>query len=306
MFAAGLPTNEAAKLMFVDRVRDKLLLVSRAARPCKGARSLVQHLYRYNVPMAITTNSSIFSFNLKRLGNESMLDVIPTVVCGDSPGLEGTTGGKHHPSMYLATAKAMGRKPSECLVFERSYTAAKAARAAGMRVVVVTDEAAKFQNLATGTVPSLTDFDAMIWKLIPSNSLERTFTGTGTHTTASSNDATHEPDMIEPASPSPHTPHPGHTSFRRKSDPPSPNTSPQGVARRGSVGKRSSRRVSIKVRVETTSIPQDQYQRSRPQPFMSIPIPNTHTRTLAHNTHAHAHAPRAFSGTMISTSSSRV
>ena len=46
MFAAELPTDEAAKLMFVDRVRDKLLLVSRTARPCKGARSLISHLER--------------------------------------------------------------------------------------------------------------------------------------------------------------------------------------------------------------------------------------------------------------------
>jgi len=47
LVAAELPIDEAAKLMFVDRVRDKLLLVSRSAGPCKGARSLIAHLHRY-------------------------------------------------------------------------------------------------------------------------------------------------------------------------------------------------------------------------------------------------------------------
>jgi len=192
-----------------------------------------------------------------------MIDSIPTVICSDSPGIDDEeANGKPRPNMYLAAAKAMGRKPAECLVFERSYTAAKAARAAGMRVVVVTNDAAKFQNLATGTVPSLTDFDAMIWKLIPANSTERTFTGTGSYTenentTASSGDMADESELpavldeMEPVSPSPYTPHPGHGTFRRKSDPPSPDPDANSSmgrrgSRRGSFAVRSRRRVSIK------------------------------------------------------------
>ena len=64
---------------------------------------------------------------------------------------------------------------------------------------------------------------------------------------------------MEPASPSPYTPHPGHSSFRRKSDPPEDDVAVYrgGRGRRGSmgggkgdIGGRARRRVSIKALFE--------------------------------------------------------
>ena len=44
---------------------------------------------------------------------------------------------KPNPSIYLHAAKALGAKPSECVVFEDSLTGLLAAKAAGMKCVII-------------------------------------------------------------------------------------------------------------------------------------------------------------------------
>lgn len=44
---------------------------------------------------------------------------------------------KPHPEIYLKTADLLGAHPSDCVVFEDSFSGVQAARAAGMRVVGV-------------------------------------------------------------------------------------------------------------------------------------------------------------------------
>jgi pseudouridine-5'-monophosphatase len=47
--------------------------------------------------------------------------------------------GKPAPDIFLLAAKRLGFNPSECLVFEDAPSGTKAARTAGMAVVVVPD-----------------------------------------------------------------------------------------------------------------------------------------------------------------------
>lgn len=47
--------------------------------------------------------------------------------------------GKPHPAVYLTSAKKLGVKPEDCIAIEDSYSGLKAAKAAGMRTVVFTN-----------------------------------------------------------------------------------------------------------------------------------------------------------------------
>ena len=48
------------------------------------------------------------------------------------------THAKPHPEIYLRVARALGKPPENCLVFEDSYTGVEAGLAAGMRVIGIT------------------------------------------------------------------------------------------------------------------------------------------------------------------------
>ncbi|HWB39056.1 MAG TPA: hexitol phosphatase HxpB [Candidatus Saccharimonadales bacterium] len=71
--------------------------------------------------------------------------------------------GKPDPGVFLTTAKLLGVKPVECLVFEDSPNGVKAAKAAGMRCVAVPDPAHKDHESVQGAdiiIDSLEQFDA--------------------------------------------------------------------------------------------------------------------------------------------------
>jgi HAD superfamily hydrolase (TIGR01509 family) len=71
--------------------------------------------------------------------------------------------GKPAPDVYLETAARLGVPPSDCLVVEDSLNGVKAARAAGMTVVLIPNAsvppAPGTQELADLVLPSLADLD---------------------------------------------------------------------------------------------------------------------------------------------------
>jgi HAD superfamily hydrolase (TIGR01509 family) len=94
-----------------------------------GLSNMIEQLQGRNVIIAIATTSPKQNRELA-LQALSLKDKFEIIV-----GSEDVTHGKPHPEIYLATAKALGLKPSECLVFEDSPSGIESAKAAGMTVV---------------------------------------------------------------------------------------------------------------------------------------------------------------------------
>ena len=72
--------------------------------------------------------------------------------------------GKPAPDIFLTAADRMGRKPSECVVFEDAPAGVDAARAAGMRVVALlsTHDPHKLQR-ADLLIESFNDMTVQNW-----------------------------------------------------------------------------------------------------------------------------------------------
>ncbi|HET7291941.1 MAG TPA: HAD family phosphatase [Vicinamibacteria bacterium] len=120
-----------------------------------GARELVRALAR-EVPVGIASGA-LRSEIEAILGQGGLLDAFSAIV-----GAEDVRQGKPHPEPYLTAMARLdtGLRPGECLVFEDSMPGVAAARAAGMKVVAVTNSypAAKLRS-ADRVVESLAGLD---------------------------------------------------------------------------------------------------------------------------------------------------
>jgi beta-phosphoglucomutase-like phosphatase (HAD superfamily) len=68
--------------------------------------------------------------------------------------------GKPEPDIFLAAAVALGEKPENCLVLEDSFMGIRAAKAAGIRAIMIPDMLepdAEIRSLAMAVLPSLAD-----------------------------------------------------------------------------------------------------------------------------------------------------
>mmetsp|Transcript_2167 Transcript_2167/g.3546 ORF Transcript_2167/g.3546 Transcript_2167/m.3546 type:complete len:522 (-) Transcript_2167:197-1762(-) len=152
--------------MYRERVRERLLALSRHTQPCKGARSLIAHLEHNRIPVAATSSSTTCEFALQRGGNEAMLNAFPYIICADSPGVAQQ---QPAPDMHLEASRLMEVSPADCIAFESTYTGALAARKAGMRVVLVgrstVMSTAVANRLAAAQIATLADFDPMTWSI---------------------------------------------------------------------------------------------------------------------------------------------
>lgn len=91
-------------------------------------------------PIAIATSSpkEIADFILKKSGLD---EYVPLTVSSDQ-----VKRGKPYPDVYLKTAKLLGEKPKNILVFEDSPNGVLAAKAAGMAVIAVPNKRYKFDE----------------------------------------------------------------------------------------------------------------------------------------------------------------
>jgi HAD superfamily hydrolase (TIGR01509 family) len=125
--------------------------LARAPLPRKlGAMELLDLLDALAIPKALAT-STPRSTALRCLGE--LAERFDAIACGDE-----VEHSKPAPDLFLLTTQRLGIAPDQCLVFEDSEAGVRAARAAGMEVIIVPDliePSAEIAAMATHVCRSL-------------------------------------------------------------------------------------------------------------------------------------------------------
>ena len=134
------------------------------AEAMPGAIELTQRMKMAGVPQAVATSSTKESYTLKTTKHQNWFAEFDAIVTGDHPNVQ---NGKPAPDIFLVAARKLGVAPNECLVFEDAPAGVEAARAAGMRVVVVPDPQMdqKLVKDADLKLNSLQEFEPSDWSL---------------------------------------------------------------------------------------------------------------------------------------------
>jgi mannitol-1-/sugar-/sorbitol-6-/2-deoxyglucose-6-phosphatase len=131
-------------------------LIYEEARPMDGAVELIRRFERTGLSMAIASSSPlpIIEAVADRFGIAGSIRILRSA--------ESQPYGKPHPGVFIDTAKDLGRRPAECLVFEDSINGVIAGKAAKMTTIAVPDKAMFNRpefSIADLTISSLHDFD---------------------------------------------------------------------------------------------------------------------------------------------------
>jgi len=119
-----------------------------------GALPLLQALHAAGIPCAVASSSSVDEIR-HRLGHVDVLKFFRSIAGGNE-----VTHGKPDPALYRLAAARLGVAPEDCIAFEDSENGARAAQAAGVRVVIVPDlkhPPADVAARAHGVIGSLAD-----------------------------------------------------------------------------------------------------------------------------------------------------
>ena len=119
-----------------------------------GALPLLQALHAAGIPCGVASSSSVDEIR-HRLGHVDLLKYFRSITGGNE-----VARGKPDPAIYLLAAGRLGVAPTDCIAFEDSENGARAAQAAGVRVVIVPDlkhPPADVAARAHGVIASLAD-----------------------------------------------------------------------------------------------------------------------------------------------------
>ncbi|XP_061728193.1 pseudouridine-5'-phosphatase-like [Cydia pomonella] len=161
----------------VDEFLDETRAIFNELFPdCKimpGVEKLIRHLHKNKIPIGLATSSSKETYDLKTQKHHAFFDLLTYKTWGSSD--PQVKLGKPHPDIFLVAANRFPDKPEpeKCLVFEDSLNGVRAARAAGMQVVMVPDprldRAQAKEAGATLTLDSMEDFSPELFGLPPYN-----------------------------------------------------------------------------------------------------------------------------------------
>ena len=104
--------------------------------------SLIKKLHAYNITLALTTSSGLNS-TIQILNKAKINNLFNLLVTS-----EDYKKRKPDPEPYLVTAKKLKLESKDCVVFEDSYVGLKAAKAAGMKCVVIPNKYTKQQDFS--------------------------------------------------------------------------------------------------------------------------------------------------------------
>jgi HAD superfamily hydrolase (TIGR01509 family) len=113
---------------------DTLLAEHNHTFPLKnGVLPLLKHYQSNNIICSVASSSPIHHIS-HRLSQVGVFDYFSHITSGQE-----VTRGKPNPDIYLLAIEKLGISPKECIAFEDSENGARAAIAAGLKVVVVPD-----------------------------------------------------------------------------------------------------------------------------------------------------------------------
>ena len=119
-----------------------------------GVVPLLQALQAARIPCGVASSSNVAEIR-HRLGHVDVLKYFKCITGGDE-----VEHGKPDPAIYRLAAGRLGVAPAECIAFEDSENGARAAQAAGVRVVIVPDLKPPPDDVAArahGVIDSLAD-----------------------------------------------------------------------------------------------------------------------------------------------------
>jgi HAD superfamily hydrolase (TIGR01509 family) len=117
-------TTAAVDEYLVPALTDRLV-------PFADAVDTVRALAAEGVPLAVASSSNRAELDLK-LAKFDLARYFGFVIAGDE-----VADAKPAPDIYLAAAESLGVEPRSCVAVEDSVNGARAAQAAGMRVVLI-------------------------------------------------------------------------------------------------------------------------------------------------------------------------
>lgn len=170
---AGCIIEELGLPITVDEFLDETRAIFKELFPkCKimpGVKKLVHHLHDHNIGMGLATSSSKDTADMKMVNHQELFDLFEHKTLGSSD--PEVKRGKPYPDIFIVAANKFLDKPSpdKCLVFEDSVNGVKAARAAGMQVVMVPDPRLNrtLTTEATLVLNSMEDFKPELFGLPP-------------------------------------------------------------------------------------------------------------------------------------------
>ncbi|WP_017200033.1 HAD family phosphatase [Arthrobacter sp. M2012083] len=162
----GLPASRIGPLMAeragkqaADVIKQLLdvneVLIRESGKPMPGAHGLVEAMAA-KVPLAVASNSA------RRILDVAMAQSTFSQHLAATVSAEEVALPKPAPDVYIAAAEAVGVPAAECLAFEDSEAGAKAAVAAGMKVIAV-PQAASQKPLAHAFCDSLESAELRAW-----------------------------------------------------------------------------------------------------------------------------------------------
>lgn len=149
--------KKTLKKIAAERRETAVKKIGEKIRLLPGARKLLEDLKKAGFKIAIATSCA-----------KKVCDKIFAMPQFKGRLNAATTGtevrmGKPHPEIFLKTAKKLGVKPEECVVFEDSAYGVKAGKRAGMKVIAVTTGHDRREKLMEEEpdriIGSLLDFD---------------------------------------------------------------------------------------------------------------------------------------------------
>jgi HAD superfamily hydrolase (TIGR01509 family) len=133
-----------------DQAREQLNALPGIVFPLKpGAMQILRLLRERGIPCAVASSTRVSEVR-RRLDKVGVLGYFRAVAGGDE-----VRDSKPDPAVYLLAAERLGVAASECLAFEDTDHGAKAAHAAGMRVIMIPDLRSHDFDAAFMELPSL-------------------------------------------------------------------------------------------------------------------------------------------------------
>ncbi len=132
------PSYEQMEAAVVRRVAEQLRDECVAMPGAREALDLCRAL-GWKLALASNSPAQLCFLVLQRLGIAARFDTVVSV--------DDVASGKPDPDIYLLAARRLGVEPQECLAFEDTPVGARAALAAGMRVVAIPSTGQDFADV---------------------------------------------------------------------------------------------------------------------------------------------------------------